>query len=296
MLFTLVVGAVFLAWSGRPEQSTAVPEINKTPSPPLMAPLPTSISIAEAPTVTLPLTTPRPVSPTPTHFPVSPTLTLSPAEALDRALLGSVQIIVPFDNQGPASTGSGSILTKQGHILTNFHVLGEPITGQLFNNQAVIFVAISPPNLKEPPEIKYLAELVESDRHLDLALLRIIARQDGSNLPTDLGLAPIPVGDSDTVKIGDELSIIGFPGLGGDTVTLTRGSVSGFLPAEGWIKTDAEINPGNSGGTAINREGQLIGIPTQVTLETDDLPGKIGLIRPVNLARPLIDLALGAER
>ncbi len=62
---------------------------------------------------------------------------------------------------------------------------------------------------------------------------------------------------------------IGNPGLGGDTPTLTRGTVSGFLLddennlPQGWIKTDAEINPGNSGGMAINANGELIGVPTQ---------------------------------
>jgi S1-C subfamily serine protease len=183
-------------------------------------------------------------------------------------------------------------LTEQGHILTNFHVLGDVKTGRLYNRQGVIYVAVSPPSLKDPPEVKYMAELVQGDQALDLALIKIIAREDGEDLPAFLGLTTMPVGDSDTVKIGDELSIIGCPGLGGDTVTFTKGSVSGFLEDEGWIKTDAEINSGNSGGAAINREGQLVGIPSEVTAETSELPGKIGLVRPVNLARPLIELAL----
>ncbi len=291
VLLGLIVGIAFVAQSQHQGQSIVAMETRAAPG--VTASEPTSIPTAVVAAVNSPTPTPEMVSspallPTPTPF---------PNQILDRALLGTVQIIVPADDfGGPASTGSGSVLTERGHILTNFHILGNPDNGRLFNRQGIIFIAVSPSGLKDLPKVKYIAELVESDRRLDLALLRIIARQDGSDLPPDLGLNPIPIGDSDTVRIGDELSIIGFPGLGGDTVTLTRGSVSGFLPEEGWIKTDAEINPGNSGGTAINREGQLVGIPTQVTLETDNLPGKIGLVRPVNLARPLIDLALNSER
>jgi S1-C subfamily serine protease len=56
----------------------------------------------------------------------------------------------------------------------------------------------------------------------------------------------------------------------------------------GWIKTDAEINPGNSGGMAINERGELIGVPT-IVVSGREVTGKIGVIRPINLAYPLID-------
>lgn len=216
------------------------------------------------------------------------------ADARQRALRGTVQIFVPLDGETDrASGGSGSVLTEQGHILTNFHVIGDVTTGQLLNRDGRIYVAVSPPDLKAAPQIRYVAELVDADVGHDLALIRIRALQDGSALPADLGLTTLPVGDSDTVKIGDALSIIGFPGLGGNTVTFTQGSVAGFLQAEGWIKTDAEINSGNSGGAAINSLGELIGVPSAAatagadTAETE-VPGKIGLVRPINLAARLI--------
>lgn len=220
----------------------------------------------------------------------------TPASGLERALRATVQIIVPIDRERRSSGGSGSILTEQGHILTNFHVLGDVQTGRLYNRAGQIYVAVSPPDLKGPPEVRYVAELVQSDPGRDLALIKIRALRDGGRLPATLGLTTIPVGDSDTVNIGDELSIIGFPGLGGDTVTFTKGSVSGFLSAEGWIKTDAEINAGNSGGAAINRDGQLVGIPSAAAAETTQVPGKIGLVRPVNLAKPLIEWAIEDAR
>jgi putative serine protease PepD len=96
------------------------------------------------------------------------------------------------------------------------------------------------------------------------------------------------------MRIGDPIAILGFPGLGGDTPTFTRGTVSGFLPDNsihqdfGWIKTDAEVNRGNSGGMAINANGELIGVPTMAAVDTE-VTGKISEIRPINLAKVVTD-------
>src|SRR5690606_30985477 len=70
-----------------------------------------------------------------------------------------------------------------------------------------------------------------------------------------------------SVEIGDDLYILGYPAIGGDTITFTRGLVAGFtgdsqLGTRAWIKTDAAISGGNSGGLAANAAGQLIGVPT----------------------------------
>jgi S1-C subfamily serine protease len=96
------------------------------------------------------------------------------------------------------------------------------------------------------------------------------------------------------VNIGDPIIIIGFPGLGGSSLTVTRGIHSGiarFTDAPGsFIKTDTEINRGNSGGTAINAAGELIGIPTAGKFDRE-ASGKIGLVRPIDEAKPLIEKA-----
>jgi putative serine protease PepD len=233
-------------------------------------------------------------TPPSTLVPITPGNT--PTTTLDRALLATVQIIAPIDGERRSSAGSGSVLTAKGHILTNYHVVGDPRTGRLYNAKGTIYVAVSPADLKGAPQVRYVAEVARSDQGRDLALLKIRATREGKPLAADLGLTALPVGDSDSVAIGDELSIIGFPGLGGDTVTYTKGSVSGFLTAEGWIKTDAEINSGNSGGAAINRAGQLVGIPSAAATETTRVPGKIGLVRPVNLAKGLIEWAMADAR
>jgi len=211
---------------------------------------------------------------------------------LQQALVSVIQVVVPNDEQAnSASIGSGSVVSMHGHILTNFHVLGDEQTHQLHNQAGIILIAVPPQGQSTaPPVIRYRAELVQADYVLDLALLRISAMQDGRALPPDLGLIPLPIGDSDTVLIGDELTIIGYPGLGGATVTITRGIVAGYLLDEGWLKTDAEINPGNSGGAAINRAGQLVGIPSAET-RAPEAPGKLGLVRPINLAQDLLALA-----
>lgn len=213
------------------------------------------------------------------------------AAPLENAAQATVQILTPDDSQsGSYSAGSGSVVDARGYILTNFHVIGDTASGQLYNKRGEILVGVAPQGSTDPPQLLYRARLVEADRDLDLALLRIDARSDGASLPADLGLGVLPVGDSDRMQIGDDITVLGYPGIGGDTLTLTRGSVAGFLP--GWIKTDAETNHGNSGGAAINAAGELVGVPTAGSSEAGDsehLPGKIGLIRPINLAQSLLE-------
>ena len=137
-----------------------------------------------------------------------------------------------------------------------------------------------------------------------------------------LKLPCVTLGDSDELDLGDKISIFGYPGIGGETVTFTAGNVAGFSNEKGvrepraWIKTDATIAGGNSGGTAVNQHGRLIGIPTQAAagsgvtpvdarpvLDTNkdgridqrDTPmaigGFINGLRPVNLAINLLEKA-----
>jgi S1-C subfamily serine protease len=207
---------------------------------------------------------------------------------LVRALSGSVRILVPTGpNQG--NTGSGTILTSRGHILTNYHVVSDEAQ-RLINQGNGIIIAV-PPSEGEPAQPKYLAKVVEGDPKLDFALLRIVSLTNSRPLPPDLGLTPIPIGNSDEVRIGDTMLIVGYPGLGGASITVTRGIHSGvqtFRDEPGtYFKTDTEISPGNSGGTAINGAGELVGVPTAGRFNRETV-GKLGLIRPINLARPLI--------
>lgn len=291
----LGVGALALNWVAESRE-------NRT------TPTPTSRPVAVAATATIPAkpaaTATTAAKPTaaakPTEKPAAvptpaPKPTEKPAGGRDpnfvRALNAAVRIIVPT---GPssASTGSGSILTPRGHILTNYHVVSDD-AGKLINNGQSVIVAV-PPNEGDAAAPKYRARVTEFDARLDLAIVQITALANGEPLPGNLGLNPIPIGSSHSVQIGDTIIIIGFPGLGGSSLTVTRGIHSGiarFTDDPGsFIKTDTEINRGNSGGTAINSAGELIGVPTAGRFDRE-APGKIGLVRPIDEAKPLIDKA-----
>lgn len=242
-------------------------------------------------------------APTPTPMPTAYNVSAPGADATEQAiaernaLRALVWVVVPVGDPGTtedASTGSGSLVSKDGYVLTNFHVIGDIETGQYHNDEEWVVIGLNWDNPANEPDTFYRAEIVRADRTYDLALVRIVADSDGGDLPSDLEFPFIPVGNSDDLAIGAPLAVIGFPNLGGTTPTFTRGTVSGFLYDEileidrGWIKTDAEVNPGNSGGMAINSRGELVGVPTQVYFGTE-VVGKISEIRPINLAKQFLD-------
>jgi S1-C subfamily serine protease len=297
-----LAGAILLSAGGffAPQAEEPLAQVKAgTPSPPAATPTATlpptfTPSPTGTPTTVPPTNTLVPIPPTETYTPVPPTNTPGPAssgsQGIQQALLAAVQLLVPEEGSSRVAQGTGSVVDQRGYILTNFHVIGDE-NGRLYNSQGLIYVAVNPPGLNAPPETRYLAELVEGDTGLDLALLRITADKDGAPLSGPINLRAVAIGDSSQVRIGDSLTIIGFPALGLDTVTLTRGTVAGFLAdghfEQGWIKTDAEINPGNSGGLAVNEAGQLVAVPS-VAISGEQVSGKIGYLRPINLARTLL--------
>lgn len=223
------------------------------------------------------------------------------ASALERgprqtALLATVYVVVPDNSGRPYSGGSGTVLdAENGYILTNFHVLGDTDTGDLFNDEGMAVIGVNPANLRGAPVLKYVATMVKGDPDVDLALLQIVGLfgDDSAKLPQNLGLTEAPRGASIDLLIGDPIYVLGFPSLGGDTITYTEGAVSGFLDengdgAEEWMKTDAEVNHGNSGGLAVNDQGQFIGVPTAGNSDPE-AAGKISLIRPGDLALKYYD-------
>jgi S1-C subfamily serine protease len=302
-LVALTGWAVYRAASTPPNPVAVTPApVAATPAPIAVTAAPTTAAAAVGPGVTLvPITTAPPASSPPSSAAAtSAPPTAAPVAAarpdgrdpgLVRALNGAVRVLVPV-GQNQASTGSGTVVTPRGHILTNHHVVSDN-QGRLINGGSGIIIAV-PPEEGAPAQPKFRARVVDSDARLDFALLRIVSMHPSGALPPDLGLTPVPIGDSDTVRIGDPLTIVGYPGLGGAGVTVTRGIQSGVqtFPDEPgpYFKTDTEINPGNSGGTTINAAGELVGVPTAGRIDRERI-GKLGLIRPINLARPLIDKA-----
>jgi Do/DeqQ family serine protease len=173
------------------------------------------------------------------------------------------------------SLGSGVIVSADGLVLTNNHVVaGE--SGRLSSNQLpAVSVAIG-----DNREVE--ATIVGVDPATDLALLRI----DAGTLPT------IPWGDSDQLKVAEWVLAIGNPFQLSQTVTL--GIVSalgrtnvGISAYEDFIQTDAAINPGNSGGALVNTRGELVGINTAIFSQSGGYQG-IGFAVPSNLARRIV--------
>ncbi|MGE3308820.1 MAG: DegQ family serine endoprotease [Limisphaerales bacterium] len=176
-----------------------------------------------------------------------------------------------FQTPRQEGLGSGVILTEDGFILTNNHVV---------EGADSIKVALNPDG-KE-----YDAEVVGRDPKSDLAVIKISAD----------GLAAIPVGDSDRVEVGDVVLAVGNPFGVGQTVTMgivgaTSRAVFGRpmgLEYEDFIQTDAAINPGNSGGALVDAAGRLIGINTAIMSRGGGNNG-VGFAVPINLARSVME-------
>lgn len=227
------------------------------------------------------------------------------------------------------AVGSGTIVSPDGLILTNNHLIAPAgvsdklaeLEQQLAAEGKVAHLEVEPDRFmvaasdgRHLPEPRYLAWVAATDPDLDLAILRIDADRDGTPLDeAGLALAPVPLGDSDAMNLGDPVHIFGFPAIGSGSLTYTTGVVSGFLFEEGvdgtaWMNSDAVTSGGNSGGAALNAAGQLVGIPTSGsaldcrvgdtnrdgTIGPEDvgcLPtgGSLTQLRPINLARPLLE-------
>jgi Do/DeqQ family serine protease len=182
----------------------------------------------------------------------------------------------PGDIQGgpgraSKSLGSGVIISADGYILTNNHV----VTGdQRRVSLRDIDISVSLSDKREMP-----GQVVGVDPDTDLALVKVNA----SNLPT------MPWGDSSRLKVAEWVLAIGNPFQLNQTVTLGIVSATGrhnvgLAQYEDFIQTDAAINPGNSGGALINARGELIGINTAIYSQSGGYQG-IGFAVPSNLAR-----------
>ena len=174
----------------------------------------------------------------------------------------------------PAGIGSGVIVSPQGHVVTNAHVITDPRTGELMEEVIV--------QMSEQKE--YPAEIIGFDHTTDIAVLKIESEDE---------LPFATLANSDLLRVGDIVFAVGNPLGIGMTVTMgivsaTRKSELGILRQEGayenFIQTDASINRGNSGGALLDAKGRLIGINTAIISQTGANIG-IGLAIPVNMVR-----------
>lgn len=253
--------------------------------------------------------------PTPSSS-TAPSATTDPV-GIDDLARGVVQIFALDEDDNPIWTGSGTLISEKGFILTNGHVVDDR-----FDEYDHLGVAVTESE-DTAPDLNFEAEIQSVDYAIDLAVIKITKQLDGGAVLEDFPF--VQIGDSNGVHLGDDIQVLGYPGIGGDTITFTRGAVSGFTSERAvgdraWIKTDAAISGGNSGGLAVNGRGELIGVPTIVGsggdthtvdcrvledtngdgfLDESDtcisVGGFINGIRPVNLADLLIQTALTGE-
>jgi hypothetical protein len=186
----------------------------------------------------------------------------------------SVVLIANVRGSRIRATGTGTITTPDGLIVTNAHVVEDA------DRVAVGILD----DINDPPEYLYLGEIVRVDEEIDVALIAI--RYDMDERPVDAASLNLPYIPS-TLKPGDvfrgdSIYIFGYPGIGDDFLVVTTGSIvsveNGDLNGQRlpvWYRTDAEIAPGNSGGLAV--------IPTFVQTE-DETGGRLGGIRPAEVA------------
>jgi len=194
----------------------------------------------------------------------------------------------PRDDTRP-SLGSGFLISADGYILTNGHVVSQVVGGDPRDPAAVEVIRAEEVTVFLGDDEEYTAEIIGVDIGTDLAVLKIDA---GNNLPF------IPFGDSDSARVGEWVLAMGAP------FGLTRTVTAGIISAKGrapldtsrgstyqdFIQTDAQINPGNSGGPMVNLHGEVIGINTAII--TNSLQGTfsgVGFAIPVNLAKGVVE-------
>jgi serine protease Do len=163
--------------------------------------------------------------------------------------------------------GSGFVISKDGLILTNNHVI-----------EKATEIKVKLESGKEDKE--YDAKVVGRDPKTDLALIRV---KPDANFPK-----PAHLGDSDAIRVGDWVMAVGNPFGLGQTVTTgiisAKGRIIGAGPYDDFLQTDAAINPGNSGGPLFNMNGEVIGINTAIIAQGQN----IGFTIPINLAKELL--------
>ena len=209
---------------------------------------------------------------------------LTPQEIYQKRVGSVVQIQTDFPGTydaygaqagGGQALGTGFVVSRDGYILTNAHVVSE--SGQAVDTVTVVF------NRRGSQGAKVEGKVVSADESTDVALIKV----DPAQTPR---LVPIPLGDSSRANVGEPVVAIGNPfGLDSSlslrVVSATHRDLESPNGAtiRGGIQTDAAINPGNSGGPLINAKGQVIGINEQIATASGGNEG-IGFAVPINVA------------
>jgi len=199
---------------------------------------------------------------------------LSLTELFEQSELGVVSISVTKISDHGDSTrgvGSGFVFDKEGHIITNNHVVNDA------KKIVVTFV----------DGTSHHAEIIGTDPYADLAVIKIDVDSEK--------LHPLPLGKSSILSVGEQIAAIGNPfGLSGSMTSGIVSQLGRILPSQGTgfsisdvIQTDTAINPGNSGGPLLNMKGQVVGINTAI-YSTDGSFSGVGFSVPSDVAKKII--------
>lgn len=205
---------------------------------------------------------------------------------VDRAVGATVHIVAET-RYGFSSGGTGTVVGEDGRtFLTAFHVVGDPTTGRLYPVREIRVGPFKDWALR--------AHVIATDPENDLAVLIV------NESPDFKGFAFAPVGDSDTLQLGDTVYTLGYPGVAHGGLATSRGVLLGKLglsteTAARFLLTNAEASAGSSGGIAINDKGEVIGIVSAIVTKRDTLDS-LGLpqvdnatvLIPINWSRPLL--------
>lgn len=216
----------------------------------------------------------------------------SAARIQKRDILSSVVQIITINATGDAAIGSGSTISSDGLVLTNYHVVTDKSTDEPATSISICYT-ISQFKL---PRCISTAKVIATNKEFDLALILPNKKLNKDGSPTSTSFKEywkksgkkffsIPFRNNKDFalpEILDRLTVWGYPSVGGSTITVTSGFVSGFDVIENgedslvkFIKTDTAINPGNSGGAAFDKKLSFIGIPSNAW------PGQMGFIIPL---------------
>jgi len=199
--------------------------------------------------------------------------TISLTKLFEQSELGVVSISVTKTSShgNTASVASGFVFDKEGHIITNNHVVENT------EKISVTFV----------DGRSYNAEIVGTDPYADIAVIKLDVNSEK--------LYPLPIGDSSKLRVGEQVAAIGNPfGLSGSMTSGIVSQLGRLLPVQGTsfsipdvIQTDAAINPGNSGGPLLNMKGQVVGINTAIYSSDGSFSG-VGFSIPSNLVLKIV--------
>jgi S1-C subfamily serine protease len=188
-----------------------------------------------------------------------------------------VVTIYSFFSNGQRSQGSGFLVSDEGHILTNSHVVTDAGEGKAVHGASRIYVLFADGD-------RIPGEIVGWDLFNDIGVVKID--------PSDHAVSPLPLGDSSRVVVGEPVAVIGSPfgqdsSLGVGVVSATERSIESLTSdydVSGAIQIDAPINHGNSGGPLLDAGGRVIGINAQIRSDSGNAEG-VGFAIPINSAR-----------